>query len=147
MQNGRNTIDVRGGAAPSIDGVSLIEFPVHRDARGNLIALDRQQSLPFEPRRVFYIFDVPSGAERAGHAISSDAVLIALQGSLQVVCDNGTEQQSYRLSGPTAGLHVRAGIVVRTREFSSGAILLVLSSTTYSDVSYSQVPFFGRDER
>jgi len=127
-----------------IDGVESIRFPVHQDHRGGLVAIDHQQGLPFELKRVFYVFDVPGAAERAGHAITADCVCIAARGSLDLTVLNGRETGSLRIDHPSLGVWVKAGIFMRASGFSADALFLVLSSHCFADVEYKAEPFFYR---
>lgn len=136
--------DVR--ARPLIAGVALITFPAYRDQRGVLVAFDHLQGLPFALRRVFYVLDVPSGAERAGHAVSADCVCLAAQGALDLHFANGREQGSARLDDPTVGLHVKGGILLRASDFAPGSVMVVLASEHFADVRYESHPFFYGDE-
>lgn len=125
-----------------IEGVDAVWLRVNRDSRGSLIALDRQQGLPFELKRVFFIYDVPASVQRAGHAISAESLYLAARGCFDLEFDNGREQASFRLDRPERGVHVREGVFIRAREFSPDALFLVLSSKDFEEVTYASEPFF-----
>jgi hypothetical protein len=130
-----------------IEGVEAIWLKVNRDSRGSLIALDRRQGLPFDLRRVFFVYDVPASIERAGHAVSAEAFYLAARGSFELEFDNGSERAAYRLDTPERGVHVREGVLVRARDFSKDSLFLVLSSQDFEEVTYESEPFFLRDSR
>jgi len=123
-----------------IFGAALIDLPVHEDRRGNLIALDRYQSLPFGVERVIFISSCPESAIRGEHATSGHLALVALTGSVTVDLDNGREQATLQLSRPNQALCVHAGVWVRLRNFTRSAIVLEVLSTCYRDVTYFDEP-------
>ena len=91
---------------------------------------------------MFYVFDLPALAERAGHAISADSVCLAVRGSLDLFFSNGRDTGTERLDDPSVGLYVQAGVFMRASHFSPDAIFLVLSSQCFADVDYTAEPFF-----
>ena len=127
---------------PIIDGAAILRFPLHRDNRGALVAFDHLQGRPFELKRVFYVFDVAAGSERAGHAVSSECVALAPCGAFDLHVSNGREQASVRLEDAAMGLHAKAGIYLRATNFAPGSVMLVLASQYFADVRYSAEPFF-----
>lgn len=114
-------------------GVTLVDLPRHADSRGCLVALEEGKFLPFEVRRVFFMWCVPASAVRAEDAISSHEALIALQGGVTLDLDNGDEQMSIHLSRPDQALCMHAGVWVRMRNFSKEAIILVAASQKHSE--------------
>lgn len=127
---------------PIIDGAARLRFPVHRDHRGALVAFDAFQGLPFALKRAFCVFDVPAGQERAGHAISSDCVILATVGAFDLHLANGRERATVRLDDPGLGVHVQPGIHLRATGFLAGSVMLVLASQHFSEVRYADEPFF-----
>lgn len=125
-----------------IDGAALLHFALHRDNRGALVAFDHQQGLPFELKRVFYVFDVAAGSERARHAVSCESVVLALGGAFDLHCANGRDEACVRLADPAIGLHAAAGIHLRATNFAAGSVMLVLASQCFADVRYAAEPFF-----
>ncbi|HWR00284.1 MAG TPA: FdtA/QdtA family cupin domain-containing protein [Chlorobaculum sp.] len=123
-----------------IQGVELLINEAHRDTRGTLVALEEQSSIPFEPRRIFYITGTDFSSVRAGHAGTSEQLIIALNGSVTVELDNGQEQSSLRLADNLEALWIRPGIWLRLREFSEGTVLLVISSLTYAETQHFMQP-------
>lgn len=120
----------------TLKDVQLLEIPVVEDTRGNL-AFIQNDFLPFEFKRVYYLFDVPSNSFRGGHSHSDQSeVLIALSGSFEVVLNDGTEKKSFLLNKPNFGLLIPTGIWRELQNFSSGAVCLVLASDVFEEADY-----------
>ena len=120
----------------TIQDIELIKIPVIEDLNGNL-AFVQNGILPFEFKRVYYLFDVPSSAFRGGHShINQHEVLIALSGSFEVTVNDGSQKKSYLLNKPNVGLHLPKGIWRELENFSSGAICLVLASDIFEEADY-----------
>jgi hypothetical protein len=120
----------------TINNIQLIEFPVIEDTRGNL-AFIQNDILPFEFKRIYYLFDVPSSAFRGGHShISQDEILIALSGSFEVTINDGFEKKTFLLNKPNIGLHILTGIWRELQNFSSGSVCLVLASDVFDEADY-----------
>ena len=116
--------------------VQHIKFPVVEDTRGNL-AFIQNNILPFEFKRVYYLFDVPSNAFRGGHShIEQQEILIALSGSFEVTVNDGNSKKSFLLNKPNIGLHISKGIWRELENFSSGAVCLVLASDVFNEDDY-----------
>lgn len=119
-----------------LEAVQLVKIPVVEDERGNL-GFIQKDVLPFEFKRVYYLFDVPSNAFRGGHShIEQMEVLIALSGSFEVVLNDGYEKKSFVLNKPNIGLYIPKGIWRELENFSSGAICLVLASDEFLEEDY-----------
>lgn len=118
------------------DRCRLIEFPKIHDVRGNLTFIESCRHIPFDIRRVFYLYDVPGGAERAGHAHKElQEIIIAMSGSFDVTVDDGYEQKCFHLNRSYYGLYGR--FLWRTlNNFSSGSVCLVLASLPYDEADY-----------
>ncbi|WP_347065859.1 FdtA/QdtA family cupin domain-containing protein [Flavobacterium sp. WV_118_3] len=115
---------------------TFIAIPKITDPRGNLAVIEKD-TVPFEIKRIYYLYDVPSGAYRGGHAhIAQKEFLIALSGSFDVLLDNGSEKEKVTLNRPDKGLLIREGIWRELDNFSSGAICLVVSSDVYEEQDY-----------
>jgi UDP-2-acetamido-3-amino-2,3-dideoxy-glucuronate N-acetyltransferase len=127
------------GAAPEVRvrGVQLIRSPLIRDLRGNLSAREVGKGLPFVPQRMFAVFDVPSRKVRGEHAHRQcDQFLLAMAGSVAVVCDDGIQRQEFVLDSPEVGLllpHMVWGIQYK---YSENALLMVLASHPYDAADY-----------
>ncbi|MES2486368.1 MAG: FdtA/QdtA family cupin domain-containing protein [Bacteroidota bacterium] len=120
----------------SLSDIKIIDLPVIEDSRGNL-AFIQEGIVPYAFKRVYYLFDIPSGAERGGHAhIEQNEVLIALSGSFDVILDDGSLRESYTLNRPGKGLHITTGIWRELENFSSGAICLVIAEDVFSEADY-----------
>jgi len=119
-----------------LNDIQLIKFPVIEDTRGNL-AFIQNDILPFDFKRIYYLFDVPSNAFRGGHSHKNQQeILIALSGSFEVVLDNGFEKKSFLLNKPDIGLLIPTGIWRELQNFSSGAICLVIASDVFDEADY-----------
>lgn len=120
----------------TLHDISLLKIPVVEDLSGNL-AFIQNGVLPFEFKRVYYLFDVPSTAFRGGHShIEQHEVLIALSGSFEVIVNDGKEKKSYLLNKPNVGLHLPKGIWRELENFSSGSVCLVLASDVFEEADY-----------
>ena len=120
----------------NITDLKLINIPIIEDLRGNL-AFVQNDILPFEFKRIYYLFDVPSTAFRGGHShINQHEILIALSGSFEVTLNDGSEKKSYLLNKPNIGLHIPTGIWRELENFSSGAVCLVLASDVFEEADY-----------
>lgn len=114
----------------------LIEIPRIRDPRGNLAVVEKD-TIPFEIKRVYYLYDVPSDAYRGGHAHKEQfELLIALSGSFEVVLDNGKHKETVMLNKPNIGLFLPTMIWRELQNFSSGAICLVMASDVFDEADY-----------
>ena len=114
----------------------IIDIPKIEDPRGNLSVIEKDV-VPFPIKRVYYLYDVPAGAERGGHAHKeSKAFLVALSGSFDVVLHDGSGKQVITLNRPYRGLLITTGIWREIRNFSSAAVCLVVSSDVYDEEDY-----------
>jgi dTDP-4-dehydrorhamnose 3,5-epimerase-like enzyme len=115
----------------------VIDLPRIEDRRGNLTFIESQGHVPFEIRRVYYLYDVPGGAERGGHAHRDlRQLLVAMSGSFDVVLDDGREKQRFHLNRSYQGLYVPTMIWRELDNFSSGSVCMVLASTHYDEADY-----------
>ena len=115
----------------------IIELPKIPDARGNLTFIEAERHVPFEFKRIFYLYDVPGGESRAGHALKTcQQFLVAISGSFDVVTDNGIEKNRYHLDRSYYGLYIPSLIWREIDNFSSGSVCLVLASEFYSETDY-----------
>ena len=110
--------------------VMWVNFSVNRDPRGNLIAIEGEQTIPFSIDRIFYMNKVIE--DRGGHAhMDTDQVIIAIHGSFKVVLSDGSEKQFFEFNDPEKGLFVPRMVFTELFEFSSDAVCLVLANTHY----------------
>ncbi|UFH46509.1 FdtA/QdtA family cupin domain-containing protein [Flavobacterium galactosidilyticum] len=116
--------------------IKLISIPKIEDNRGNLSVIEHDV-IPFEIKRVYYLYDVPAGAERGGHShIDQKEFLVALSGSFDVVLNDGQNQQIVTLNKPYEGLLINQGIWRELNNFSSGSVCLVVASAVFDENDY-----------
>jgi hypothetical protein len=116
---------------------TLIKLPKILDVRGNLTFIEGNKHIPFDIKRVFYLYDVPGGEKRAGHALKTcDQFIIAAAGSFNVHLDDGTNKSTYHLNRSYYGLYVPAMVWREIDDFSSCSVCLVLASEEYSEEGY-----------
>lgn len=114
----------------------IIDLPKIQDPRGNLSVIEGNV-IPFDIKRVYYLYDVPSGAERGGHAHKKMLqLLVALSGSFQVVLKTANETRKITLNNPSKGLLINPGIWREIIDFSSGAVCLAVVSTIFDESDY-----------
>ena len=120
----------------TIDDVQLIEVPKAHDVRGNLSVIEGN-TIPFEIKRVYYLYDIPTASVRGGHAHKNlHQLLVALSGSFDVVLKDGISQKVITLNKPNFGLLIPTGIWRELQNFSSGSVCLVLASATFNENDY-----------
>jgi hypothetical protein len=116
---------------------SLIELQRIKDRSGNITAIENNKEIPFNIKRIFYLYDIPGGESRGAHAhIDCHQFLVAASGSFEVQLDDGNVKKTVMLNQPYLGLHIPPGIWASEVNFSSGAICLVLASHTYDEKDY-----------
>ncbi|MEC5166415.1 dTDP-4-dehydrorhamnose 3,5-epimerase-like enzyme [Flavobacterium sp. PL11] len=117
--------------------VKIIELPKIQDPRGNLTFLQNPDHLPFEVERVYWIYDVPGGETRGGHAFKKqEELIIAISGSFDVVIDDGKKKEVFHLNRSYEGLHIPAGKWRSMENFSTNSLALVLASTPFDKEDY-----------
>ena len=115
----------------------IISLPKISDVRGNLSIIEQFRHVPFEIRRVYWIYDVPGGLDRGGHAYKeSEEFIVALSGSFDVELDDGETKQTYQLNRSYNGLYVAKAMWRRMTNFSTNSLALVLASTDYDPNDY-----------
>lgn len=118
-------------------GVHLVGFPRVEDPRGNLSFVEGMHHVPFDIARVYWLYDVPGGAERGGHAHRElEQIIIAMSGSFDVTLDDGAISQRFHLNRSYAGLYVPRMIWREIDNFSSGSVCMVLASAPYAESDY-----------
>ncbi|WP_113660536.1 sugar 3,4-ketoisomerase [Pedobacter nanyangensis] len=116
---------------------SIFELPKIRNRAGNITPVHNSKEIPFEIKRVFYLYDVPGGESRGAHAHKEcHQFLIAASGSFEVLLDDSRTKRIVQLNRPYIGLHIPPGIWASEINFSSGAICLVLASHGYNELDY-----------
>ena len=115
----------------------IIDLPKINDPRGNLTFIEGGRHVPFEIKRVYYLYDVPGGAERGGHAHRAlHEFIIAMSGSFDVILDDGTQKKRFHLNRSYFGLYVCPMIWRELDNFSSGSVCMVLASNFYDESDY-----------
>lgn len=121
----------------SVDNCKLIELPKISDPRGNLTFAEGNRHVPFEIKRVFYLYDIPTGADRGAHAhIQLHQFLICLSGSFDVALDDGLQKRIVHLNRPWHGLHIPPMIWAAEINFDPGSVCLVFASDKYEEIDY-----------
>ena len=121
----------------NIDLCKIIDLPKISDPRGNLTFVEGKNHIPFDIQRVYYLYDVPGGAERGGHAHKKlQQLIIAMSGSFDVVLDDGKEKRRVHLNRSYNGLYVCPMIWRELDNFSSGSVCMVLASNRYDEADY-----------
>ena len=115
----------------------LVNLPKISDPRGNLTFIEGGNHVPFDIQRVYYLYDVPGGAERGGHAHKAlQQLIVAMSGSFDVVLDDGHEKRRFHLNRSYVGLYVCRMIWRELDNFSSGSVCMVLASNRYDEDDY-----------
>ena len=121
----------------TIDDVRIIELPKFLDARGNLSFLEQENHIPFVIKRTYWLYDVPGGECRGGHAYKENQeFIVALSGSFDVVLDDGNEKKTFTLNRSYYGLYVPKGLWREMGNFSTNSLALIVSSTNYDEKDY-----------
>lgn len=121
----------------SIQECKILSLPVVHDRRGNLTFIESSKIIPFEIKRVYYLYDVPGGAERGGHAHKQlHQLIIAMSGSFDVLLDDGKDKKKFHLNRSYSGLYICPMIWREINNFSSGSVCMVLASTFYDEEDY-----------
>ena len=115
----------------------IIQLSRHFDARGNLSVIEEFKDIPFKIERTYWIYDVPGGEARGGHAYrENEELIVALSGSFDVVIDDGKEEKIFSLNRSYYGLYVPKGIWREMKNFSTNSLALVIASTKYDENDY-----------
>ena len=115
----------------------LITIDQIGDRRGHISVVENNKEVPFEVKRIYYLYDVPSGEERGGHAHKDlEQLIIAVSGSFDVIVGDGETEKTFSLNRPNKGLYFTSGLWRKINNFSSGAICLVLASHKYDEKDY-----------
>lgn len=124
-------------SSTSIDDCRLVQLPKITDPRGNLTFVEGNRHVPFEIKRVYYLYDVPGGSERGGHAHKAlHQLIIAMSGSFDVVLDDGRQKKRIHLNRSYTGLYVCPMIWRELDNFSSASVCMVLASNLYDPEDY-----------
>lgn len=116
---------------------AILELPKIADPRGSLTFVEAARHVPFEIKRVFYLYDVPSGETRAGHALRNcHQFIIAMSGSFDLIVDDGAQKQHFHLNRSDCGLYVPPLMWREIENFSTNSVCLVLASEFYDEADY-----------
>jgi len=115
----------------------MVDLPKINEPRGNLTFIEGGRHIPFEIKRVYYLYDVPGGAERGGHAHRDlHQLIIAMSGSFDVVLNDGTQKKRFHLNRSYSGIYICPMIWRELDNFSSGSVCMVLASNFYDEADY-----------
>jgi len=121
----------------NINDCKIFDLPKVEDPRGNLTFIEEETHIPFKIKRVYWIFDVPGGQIRGGHAfMEQQEFIVALSGSFDVIVDDGKEKHTFSLNRSYYGLYIPNGLWRQMENFSTNSIALVLSSTYFNEKDY-----------
>ena len=121
----------------AINDVKIIDLPRFLDTRGNLSFAENLKQLPFEIKRIYWIYDVPGGEDRGGHAFTNNKeVVIALSGAFEVEVDDGIVRRTFSLNRSYYGLYIPAGLWRTMKNFSTNSVALEFGSEHYSECDY-----------
>jgi dTDP-4-dehydrorhamnose 3,5-epimerase-like enzyme len=121
----------------TIADCKIIELPKIEDPRGNLSFIEEEDHFPFKIERAYWVYDVPGGETRGGHAFKKQhEMIVALSGSFDVIVDDGSNRKLYSLNRSYYGLYIPSGIWRELVNFSTNSLAMVLSSTKYSEEDY-----------
>jgi dTDP-4-dehydrorhamnose 3,5-epimerase-like enzyme len=127
----------------SVENCKIIELPKIQDSRGNLTFVEGSRHVPFDIKRIYYLYDVPGGASRAAHGHKSlHQLMIAMSGSFNITVDDGIETRQFHLNRSYQGLYIPPMIWRDLDNFSSGSVCMVLASDYYDEADY----FRNRDD-
>ncbi|GHW30898.1 dTDP-6-deoxy-3,4-keto-hexulose isomerase [Vibrio cholerae] len=120
-----------------MSNIQLINLKKLGDERGTLVSLEQNKNIPFDIKRIYYIFDTKSGFSRGFHAhINLEQVAICLKGNVTFVVDDGVTREKIKLSSPDVGLHIKGLKWREMHEFSEDCVLLVIASELYDESDY-----------
>ena len=115
----------------------ILALPKHLDQRGNLSVIEENKDIPFKIKRAYWIYDVPGGEERGGHAYrENEEVIISMSGSFDIILDNGKEKKTFSMNRSYFGLYVPKGWWRSMNNFSTNAVAFVVGSTPYRPDDY-----------
>ncbi|WP_295174157.1 MULTISPECIES: FdtA/QdtA family cupin domain-containing protein [unclassified Variovorax] len=137
MSKGTTMKETRKFGTSLSDAVELIDLERLSDPRGNLTFIEGGRHIPFDVQRVYYLYDVPAGEARGGHAHHNlQQLIIAVAGSFDVILDNGFERKTVTCNRPFQGILMKSLVWRELNNFSSGAVCLVLASMKYEESDY-----------
>lgn len=121
----------------SVKDCNIVNLTKIHNQAGNITVLENNKSIPFQVKRVYYLYDVPMGSERGGHGhYELEQFIVATSGSFTIVLDDGKDKKHFFLNDPSKALYIKPGIWREIINFSSGSICLVLASQEYNEKDY-----------
>ena len=121
----------------AIQDCKIIKLPKFSDSRGNLTSIENSTLIPFDIKRVYYLYQIPKNSQRGAHGhIELEQLVIAINGSFDIELDDAFSKKSYHLDSPDQGLYITNGIWRDIKSFSDNAVCLVLASLTYNENDY-----------
>ena len=121
----------------TLQDVKIIELPKIPDPRGNLSFIEEYNHIPFKIERTYWIYDVPGGQKRGGHAFKNQhELVVALSGSFDVIVHDGAEEKRFHLNRSYFGVYIPNGLWRYMDNFSTNSVVLVLCSTNYDELDY-----------
>lgn len=123
--------------ASSVFDCTIVTLNKNHQLKGNLTAVTNGDQVPFDVKRLYYLYDIPGGLNRGGHAhVALQQFVVALSGSFDITLDDGSSKRTFQLSRPNVGLLLPAGLWRELSNFSSGSICMVLASEEYDEADY-----------
>lgn len=123
--------------ATTVFDCNMLQLPRMYNPAGSITAVNNSKEVPFDIKRIYYLFDVPGGEARGGHAHKDlQQLIVAASGSFDIIVDDGNVKRTFHLSRPYTGLYMPSGLWRELDNFSSGSICLVLASTIYDEADY-----------
>ena len=124
----------------SVYDCAVVDLSKIQNSSGNITVVENGSNIPFDVKRIYYLYDVPSGQQRGGHAhYKLEQYIIAASGSFDVLLDDGKNKKKITLNRPNFALHIVAGLWRELDNFSSGSISLVLASEKYDEDDYIRI--------
>jgi hypothetical protein len=121
----------------SVEDCRILKFPKNHTQKGNITSINNGIEVPFEIKRIYYLYDIPGGESRGGHAHRKlEQLIIATSGSFEITIDDGNLKKTIQLNRPYEGLYLPSGLWRELDNFSSGSICLVLASQNYDELDY-----------
>lgn len=121
----------------TVEDIRIIELPKFTDPRGNLSFVEQLNHIPFKIKRTYWIYDVPGGEARGGHAFrKNEEFIIALSGAFEVIVDDGKQKKTFQLNRSYYGLYVPAGLWREMQDFSTNSLALEFGSIHYNEKDY-----------
>jgi hypothetical protein len=121
----------------SLEDCKIVELPKINNPHGNLTFVENDAQIPFDMKRVYYVYDVPGGSERGGHAHKNlHQFIVAMSGSFDITLDDGKEKKKFHLSRSYYGLYICPMIWREIDNFSSGSVLMCIASEKYDEADY-----------